>query len=247
MPAEVWTVGQLARRTGLSVRTLHHYDALGLLSPAHRSSAGYRLYASADVARLQQIRSLRELGFSLEEIRSLLDKSAVSPRRVVELHLQQLQEQMARQAVLCRRLQSIATRLSAAEDVSADEFLETIEEMTLMDRMNTYYTPEQLETLERRRQDLGEEEIKRVERAWPELIAQVRSEMERGTDPNDGRVQALARQWQSLLERFTGGDPGMEQSLRTMYAHEPDANRQTGLDPAVFAYIGKAMKAASNT
>jgi DNA-binding transcriptional MerR regulator len=52
-----WKVGELAKRTGVSVRALHHYDEIGLLSPSHRSEAGYRLYTEIDVARLQQIRS----------------------------------------------------------------------------------------------------------------------------------------------------------------------------------------------
>ena len=64
-----WRVGELAGQTGLTVRTLHYYDEIGLLSPSHRSDAGYRLYTAGDVVRLQQIRSLRHLGFALEEIR----------------------------------------------------------------------------------------------------------------------------------------------------------------------------------
>ena len=52
-------VGELARQTGLSVRTLHYYDEIGLLSPSYRTETGYRLYAAVDIARLQQIKSLR--------------------------------------------------------------------------------------------------------------------------------------------------------------------------------------------
>src|SRR6476646_6711292 len=64
-----WKVGELAKRTGVSVRALHHYDEIGLLSASLRSESGYRLYTEADVIRLQQIRSLRSLGFSLDESR----------------------------------------------------------------------------------------------------------------------------------------------------------------------------------
>ena len=71
-------VGTLARKTGLTVRTLHYYDEIGLLSPSRRSEAGYRLYGADDVARLQQIMSLRQLGFSLEDIQALLDHPRLS-------------------------------------------------------------------------------------------------------------------------------------------------------------------------
>lgn len=236
-----WTVGELARHTGLSVRTLHHYDDIGLLSPAHRTDAGYRLYSSSDVARLQQIKSLRELGFPLQEIRTLLDRADVCPQRVIALHIRRLKEQMELQRELCMRLEMIAAQLSAAEQVSADQFFRTMEVMSMMDRMKSYYTPEQLAALEQRRQDLGEEAIKQVEAEWPELIAQMRAELERGTNPADERVQALARRWKVLVEGFTGGDPGMATSLQTMYKNEPEVGRQFGLDPELFAYVGRAM------
>src|SRR5919107_2876078 len=82
----VWKVGELARRTGLSVRTLHHYDEIGLLRPSHRTASGHRLYSAADVVRLQQIKSLRQLGFSLDEVGDCLRDPAFAPRRVLEMH-----------------------------------------------------------------------------------------------------------------------------------------------------------------
>lgn len=69
----MWRIGELARETGLTVRTLHHYDQLGLLSPLERTAGGHRWYTSDDVRRLHRIVALRSLGFSLEEIGTLLD------------------------------------------------------------------------------------------------------------------------------------------------------------------------------
>src|SRR5436305_4885512 len=70
------TVGELAELAGVTVRALHHYDELGLLRPSGRSESGYRLYSYGDLARLQEILIWRELGFSLSEVRSLLDDPA---------------------------------------------------------------------------------------------------------------------------------------------------------------------------
>lgn len=67
------TVKAVAELAGVSVRTLHHYDEIGLLKPAGQSAAGYRLYSQEDLERLQQILFFRELGFSLKEIRAILD------------------------------------------------------------------------------------------------------------------------------------------------------------------------------
>lgn len=68
-----WTVGQVAQAAGVTVRTLHHWESLGLLAPSGRSVAGYRIYSSADVARLQRVLGYRALGFALADIRELLD------------------------------------------------------------------------------------------------------------------------------------------------------------------------------
>ena len=74
-----YTVGEVARFAGVTVRTLHHYDEVGLLSPTGRTAAGYRLYADADLQRLQQIRCYRELGFGLDDIAAILDDPRNDP------------------------------------------------------------------------------------------------------------------------------------------------------------------------
>src|SRR5215217_5827672 len=69
-------VGEVAALAGVTVRTLHHYDRIGLLSPSGRTSSGYRQYAAADLDRLHQVLLYRELGFSLEEVADLLSDDA---------------------------------------------------------------------------------------------------------------------------------------------------------------------------
>ena len=95
-----YTVGDVARIAHISVRTLHHYDELGLLLPCRRSEAGYRLYASADLERLQQVLFYKELGFGLDEIRKLM-VSAVRDRGAV------LREQRDRLAARALRLEAM--------------------------------------------------------------------------------------------------------------------------------------------
>ncbi len=236
-------VGKLAKRTGVSVRTLHHYDAIGLLVPSRHSDAGYRLYTAADVARLQQIMSLRQLGFSLEQIRDCLGRGDVSPVRVIEMHLDGVRKQIALQHALCDRLETVADALRRAEEPSVAEFLQTIEAMNMVEK---YYTPEQQEWLKERRQTVGDARIHAVEAEWPALMAEVGREMDAGTDPADPRVQALAARWMGLVQEFTGGNSGIEQSLRTMYQNEQPQDIYPSFDPRMSeygAYISKAMAA----
>jgi MerR family transcriptional regulator, thiopeptide resistance regulator len=228
-------VGELARRAGVSVRTLHHYEEIGLLAPSARTEAGHRLYAGAEVLRLQQIASLRSLGLSLGEIRACLDSGDYSPVRVVELHAARLRERIELERRLCERLEAVSALLNArksasGEVVSAKELVETVMEVTRMSKdIEKYYTPEQLERLESRKQELGEMRIKEVEAEWPVLIERVRAEMEAGTDPADERVQGLARRWIELVEELTGGDPDILRSLNSVWRQEENI---AGMDRA---------------
>jgi DNA-binding transcriptional MerR regulator len=236
-----WKVGELAKRTGVSVRALHHYDEIGLLSPSHRSEAGYRLYTEIDVARLQQIRSLRALGFSLEEARDFLKRPEVTPDRVLRLHIAHLKEQIAAQQSLCDRLEQAARRWRSDQNVPTEEFLQIIEVTNMIGK---YYTPEQMEQLKERREMLGEDHIRQAEAEWPELMAKVQAEMDRGTDPADERVQALARRWKELVEEFTGGDPGIAKSVGRVWQEETTIHgMDTGNMRSLMGYVQKAWAA----
>jgi DNA-binding transcriptional MerR regulator len=146
-------VGELSRRTGLSIRALHHYDEIGLLSPSRRTSADHRLYERSEVERLQRIVSLRRIGLSLDEIRDCLRRPEYSLERVLELQIERIDQEMGRQKRLRDLIQRLRDRLRAAEVISVDELTRTIEVTMNHDK---YYTPEQLE---RRREDVGQARI----------------------------------------------------------------------------------------
>jgi MerR family transcriptional regulator, thiopeptide resistance regulator len=100
-----WTVGQVAERSGVTVRTLHHYDEIGLLRPSRRSASGYRLYTDEDLVRLQHVVVYRRLGFSLEEVAVLLD----DPEADVAGHLRR------QRAAVMSRLDELAELVTAID------------------------------------------------------------------------------------------------------------------------------------
>jgi hypothetical protein len=105
-----------------------------------------------------------------------------------------------------------------------------------------YFNEEQMEYLKKRREMLGEETIRSAENEWPDLIAKVRAEMDKGTPPTDPTVLALAKRWHELVEMFTGGDQGIFQSLQKQYDENPDVAAQNGIDQECLRYVGEAMK-----
>jgi len=242
-------VGELSKRTGLTIRTLHHYDEIGLLKPSLHTESGHRLYNAGDVARLQQVLSLRQVGFSLEEVRDCLDRPGFSPVKAIEMQVARLREQIEAQRVLCERLEALAAHLRGAGEVSAEDFLRTIEVMTDMQR---HYTPEQWRYLQQRREQLGDKGVKRAGAEWAELMALVRGEIESGTPPRSRKAQALAKRWMALVKEFSGGNRGVEKALAGFWKTSGVALvsqlglRDSATGPTMqeyMAYIAKAMKA----
>ncbi|HEU0133052.1 MAG TPA: MerR family transcriptional regulator [Mycobacteriales bacterium] len=232
-------VGDLARATGLTVRTLHHYDELGLVVPSGRTSGGHRDYGDADVRRLYQVVALRRLGFPLAEIRGLLDGPAYDPRETVRRQLAETERRLAAERELRQRLTRLLDQLDRGEEPTTEDLLRAVEATTMSE---TYYTPEQLAALEQRRLALGEDGMAKAQQDWAEVIAGFEAARVAGTSPDDPEVQAIAARARGLLEAFTGGDPAMYASLRKMYETEGAEKASRGSMKAETAeYMQRAM------
>ena len=109
-------IGDVAAATGLSVRTLHHYDDIGLLVAAGRSVAGHRLYSDADVERLSRICLLRNLGLSLADVARILDDDAWDLHATLATHLRQLDARVQAESRLRSRLIGLVAATTPGTD-----------------------------------------------------------------------------------------------------------------------------------
>jgi DNA-binding transcriptional MerR regulator len=222
----------------MTVRTLHHYDEIGLLVPSERTASGHRLYTYHDVARLQQIQSLRMLGFSLDVIRQMLDTpEQLSSQQVVTMQLERLEQQIADQQQLAARLRKLTRYLDSTTDAPVTDLCAIIDTSLKLER---YFTSEQLATLDARSDAIGAERIRAVEAEWAEIIPAVRAHMVSGTPPDDPALQALAIRWKALVDEFTGGDADLARRVRLMYDAEHEtinAVQPHTPDPAMFAFM----------
>jgi DNA-binding transcriptional MerR regulator len=119
-------VGELARHTGLTVRTLHHYDSIGLLCPSARSEAGYRLYSHADVARLHAVQALRHLGLGLAEIGTLLADSGESLPAINARQIRALDHDIAQATELRSRLALLQERFAQGAQPQTRDLLASL-------------------------------------------------------------------------------------------------------------------------
>lgn len=240
-----YSVQAFANRAGVSVRTLHHYDAIGLLQPSRREANGRRRYRDTDLLRLQQIRTLKYLGFTLDEIATLLNAPTY------DLHAA-LRTQHA--AVLARisELQSVAFALShTVEALETDRtpdwnaVIDVIRGLSEGDRrawLSRFYPPETLAWLEQRAVHTPPELLAAAEQAWRNIYADLAAQ--RHHPPDAPAVQAIVARMQTLIHQFTGGDPQVTAGLR---ASRNDPNRPRSpfepADPAFQAWIAEAVQA----
>jgi len=227
-------IGELAKRTGLTVRALHHYDAIGLLSPSARSDAGYRLYNEADIARLHRILALRRFGLALADIGTTLTRPDLSLGAVVARQIDTLTEQIQQARTLRSRLSQLQKQLSDGQEPDLADWLTTLEQMTMYDK---YFTQEELTQLPIYTQ------ADTVQPEWQALVAQVQALIDAGAAPDAPEAQALSLRWMAMVRRDTANNPVLFAKLNTMHAQEPAVQERTGITPAMMCFILAASKA----
>lgn len=240
-PGRLWQVGELAKAAGVTVRTLHHWDQLGLVCPSRRGHNGYRLYAPDDVRRLYQVLALRGLGLPLAHVADAIDGMA-DLGGLMRRQLEQVERELSEAATLRDRLAGLLAHLDGGRQPDTDQLLELMEHMAVAER---YYTPGQLAELAARREALGPDGMAAAQRDWAELIAEAQAAREDGVDPAAPEARELALRWHGLIQAFTGGDPGIRGNLQRLYDEQGPERASRGMaEPALMAWMGKAMEAA---
>lgn len=234
-------IGEVAERTGVTVRTLHHYEQLGLLVPKHRSEANHRLYGEDELLRLQQILSLRQVGLSLQQIGACLDDPTASPTSVLEQHLDWIAAESDRLGELRGRLQSLMHGIRG-RDVTLDQITETIHFTTKMDK---YFTKEQQQLMQERHDALSPEKMEEVQKRWADLGAELNHSVEEGVAPTSAEGLEIGRRFRELMEGFSGGDVELEHAVGRMNQAEPQMLEQHGwpTSPESQAFLQEAVHA----
>ncbi len=223
-------VGELAALAKLTVRTLHHYDSIGLLQPSARSDAGYRLYDRDDVARLHQIQALRSFGMSLADIGLYLDSPAGSPLAVIDRQLNALDRQMLEAARMREQLQRLRTELASGGQPDLSTWLDSLEQMSMYEK---YFTQDELARLPMYHDEAIKAQFKRLTEEAEELI---RTQVA----PDSDAARDFGRRWLDAFGRGTGGDAELAARVNLMAEREKGSvNMPEHLMRYVMAVIGE--------
>ncbi|WP_438489853.1 MerR family transcriptional regulator [Streptomyces sp. S186] len=220
-----WKVGPLAAASGLTVRTLHHWDTIGLLSPSQRTAGGHREYTEDDLVRLYQVLALRGLGLGLDTIAVCLD-TGVDPERLVRDHLASVEASITALDGLRQRLIRLGDRLAGDQPPTADVLLAALQAIGATGpegehTLRRHLDADQIQTLRTRAAALGPAVHYLLEIEWPELYRRADRLRTIGTPPTDPKVRCLVARMDELSTMFTGGDDDIATGVRDAWHDDP--------------------------
>jgi len=244
---KVFQAREFADLTGVTVRTLHHYDRLGLLKPSRYTRAGYRLYCERDFARLEQIVTLKFIGFSLKEIKNILNHSSFDLGTALRQQREAIEEKRSRLELAIQAIQRAEYLIAISEESGWEAFAKIIEVINMQHDMNwskKYYSREAQQEIEKRAATIPAEVVQQAQRDWATLIKEVDAAVKADEDPGSEKSRALAVRWSELLKGFTGGNSEIEAGLNKIYADRANwpASMPKPFGDEVQAFIVEAMK-----
>lgn len=236
MDKNVLKIGELAARSGLTVRALHHYDDIGLLKPSARADSGYRLYNRDDVARLHKVQALRKFGMSLADIATFLASPDAPFADVVSQQITALDQQIKQAATLREQLGRLQLQMSGNDDPVLDDWLGALEHMKLYE---AHFTPEELRRLPFWQQDA------RRNAKWRAMTEELKAMMARGVPTDSEEASTLAQRWMETLERDTGANLEFATRMTVMLQQQKDAGANSPISDKVqqYIYLGEAFMA----
>lgn len=245
-----YAVKKLARLAGVSVRTLHHYDQIGLLVPSVRTKAGYRIYGEAELLRLQQILFYKELDFSLEEIAGILDDPAFGILEALEGHKKALEVRRNRLSTLLETIDKTILKLKGGPIMLTNEELyEGFPRETAMayrqEAMEKWGT-QVVEDAENKLRRLSKPDYKKLQATGENINAAIAGLMH--LEPTHPKVQQqIARHFAHIREYWDASVAGDNladayRGLARLYTTDERYTARDGKpDPAYAAFISKAM------
>lgn len=226
-------VGQLAKQICLSVRTLHHYDEIGLLSPSVRTSAGHRLYNTKDIMLLHRIQALKQLGLSLQKIAEIIQENSQPLPDIIAQQIIILDREMAQAAQLKSKLVRLQDNLQEGHEPDMASWLDTL---ALMNVYEKYLTADEIEELNSHALAVKQE----IEHEWPEMVKKLQTMMDQKIPPADREAKEFVTLWTEMLERLVGHNPHLLLKINAMSA-EMEMQTQRGISPAMTKYLGDVM------
>ncbi|MFD2132400.1 MerR family transcriptional regulator [Pseudogracilibacillus auburnensis] len=218
----MYSIGQLSKKTGVTVRTLDYYDEIGLITPSSKTEGGHRLYSDDDVMRLEQVLALKFMGFSLQQIQEVLDRPTATWEDSLEKQLKMIRQQQKQLKELERAVQSVLYSVQFEDAINWAIIFEIIQmfkqsKESVQDLFEHYFNPNEYKEI----QDMGKRMDEQDLQEWQDIYHDVRANIH--VHPGSDTAQRLARRWMDKVDEMFAGNKEIEAKMwHAMKDHKDD-------------------------
>ena len=221
-PRKLYQVREFADMAGVTVRTLQYYDRIGVLEPSDKTDAQHRLYARHDLLKLQQIMTLKQLGFTLKEIKQMIHHPDYDLRSALDAQKQAIDAQIEQLQQVSSAMEHALGVLDTTDNWDWDSvqfIIQGVTDKRYLHWVRQYFNDEQLEMLAHQSQDIPLEDIQGAFKKWQSIADRLRQN--RYHPANHPILQSLAQEAHDLIQAFTQGNHDIDSAVERMY-QQPD-------------------------
>lgn len=240
------TVRQVAKAAGISVRTLHHYDAIGLLKPAHVGANGYRYYGRTELLKLQQILFYRELGLPLGEIRSIFDDPAFDTLAALRDHRKALVARIERYGDLIRTIDRTIASLEKDEAMEDHEYYAGVSPETRARwerEAIAFWGEDAVRAAQARSRSFSKDQVAAIQAEMEAIRADFQRLFAEDAAPGSEAVQAVTARHYAWVSHSWTPDAAGFRGLGRLYVENPEfrGTYEDGALPGTAEFIAEAM------
>lgn len=237
----MYSIGQLSKKTGVTVRTLDYYDEIDLLKPSSTTEGGNRLYDDDDVLRLQQVLALKYMGFSLEQVKENLDESIATWEQSIEQQLEMVGQQMKRLQALKQALQGVLYSIRFEEEINWPIIFEIIHLFQRDTDVVRHLYENYLNEYEQKAiMDINADRDTAEIQEWRQIIREVRVALD--SDPGSEKAQRLAERWMERVHDMFGDNHDLKEKMWDVIKDHSGDIAFYPMDRDVVQFMERAIK-----
>jgi DNA-binding transcriptional MerR regulator len=250
METKSYLVREFAKLTRVTVRTLHYYDQIGLLAPSFERPNGYRVYTDADLLKLQQIVTLKFMGFSLDEIKRLLDSKGYEAAKALRVQSAAVKDEIGRLREAARTIDQVLARLEKDGRIHRQKLIKIMEVIQMGEDVKKgwhekFFSEKDMAEFAKIGKKYTPEDMVAYQNRWAALIDEVKAKI--GLDPASPEAQDLGRRWSALLNEAYGGHPELKTKIAQAYQSGAVPKEHNMIAPEVWDFIKKVHAAGKTT
>ncbi len=244
-----YLIKEFADLTKVTVRTLHYYDEIGLLKPGFQRPNGYRVYTEGDLLKLQQIVTLKFMGFTLSRIKELMGRKGFLVAKSLRIQAEAVRDEIGRLQQASRALALVLKRLEAEGRIDGRRLIQIMEVIQMGEDVKKtwhekFFTKAELKEFQEVGTKYTPETMQDYQRRWTVLIEEVKRNLD--ADPAGPVAQSLAKRWTELLNEAYRDHPELKARIGEAYTRGAIHPEQRPFGPEVWDFIKKAHAAGKS-